>query len=66
MAYIRDVNPNVEIKKFCVLGYRRVVVLPYLVAPVENTTGLGAWKLDGSHPVSVYHFLLHLALAPDC
>ena len=67
--------PNVEVKKktihkhkktLCVLRYVRVVVLPYLVTPVENATGLGAQNLDGFHLVSVDPLLFHPALAPNC
>lgn len=64
--------PNVEIKKqnktknLCVLGYRRVVALPYLVTPIENATGLEAQNLDSFHLVSVDPLLFYLALAPNC
>lgn len=36
MVSIRGVNPNAEIKKLCVLGYRRVVALSYFVTPMEK------------------------------
>lgn len=42
MVYIRQVNSNVEVKTLCVLVYRRVLVLPYLAAPVEKAAGLEA------------------------
>lgn len=42
MVYIREVNPNVDIKKVWILGYRRLCGFTYLGALVKNVHGLGA------------------------
>lgn len=65
MVYIRKVNRNAEIRELCVLGYKRVMVLHYLVAPVEKQL---VWesKINDSHwfsPCICLPSLFHPALA---